>query len=254
MKQQLLTGVLVAGCVVCGIVGFVISTGQDKKAPVIKVEKTSISYTENESYDVLLEGVTAKDDVDGDLTDQIFIDKIVPMENGKAMVYYGAVDSSNNVGTAKRKVDYTPADGEAVTDPENADGESTDKKNDGKKDEKADGEKTGAEKSDEDKKAEENKDDGNTEEPDAELKPNGRRPAMALKTKSKTIKAGEGFDLMSVIKGVVDDVDKADTLYRHVCADGHYDTDTPGTYTITYYVIDSEGNSSEPIKFTLKVQ
>ena len=260
MKQQILTGVLVAGCVVCGVVGFVISTGQDKEAPKIKVEKTSISYKENESYDLLLEGVSAEDNVDGNLTDQIFIDKIVPMENGEAMVYYGAVDSSNNVGTAKRKVAYTAVDGGAAADPDDAaDAENADKKDEEQKDtqtdaEKADGEKTGAEKPDAEKSDEEQKNEEDSDEPEKELKPDGKRPAMALKTSSKTIKAGESFDLMSVVKGVVDDKDKADVLYRHVCADGQYNTNRAGSYTITYYVIDSDGNSSEPIKFTLKVE
>ena len=45
-----------------------------------------------------------------------------------------------------------------------------------------------------------------------------------------------------------------DTLYQRISANGSYDTATPGTYTIEYFVTDSSGNTSDPQIFTLKVQ
>ena len=49
-------------------------------------------------------------------------------------------------------------------------------------------------------------------------------------------------------------MDSRDTLYQRISANGSYDTATPGTYTIEYFVTDSSGNTSDPQIFTLKVQ
>lgn len=107
MKQKVVTLVLLAGCVVLGAAAFFVSGTKDKKAPEITVSESEVSYVTGESYDTLLEGVTAMDNKDGDLTDEIFIDRIVPMTGSdKAIVYYAVTDKSNNVGTAKRIVKY----------------------------------------------------------------------------------------------------------------------------------------------------
>ena len=57
-----------------------------------------------------------------------------------------------------------------------------------------------------------------------------------------------------MVSGPVDDVDSRDTLYQRISANGSYDTATPGTYTIEYFVTDSSGNTTDPQIFTLKVQ
>ena len=36
--------------------------------------------------------------------------------------------------------------------------------------------------------------------------------------------------------------------------DGNYNVNQAGTYTLQYYVQDSDGNTSDPITFTLTVQ
>ena len=54
-----------------------------------------------------------------------------------------------------------------------------------------------------------------------------------------TIKAGEAFDPLSVVRDAVDDKDDKNTLYQHIHTDGTYDVRTPGSYEIRYYVTDS---------------
>ena len=68
------------------------------------------------------------------------------------------------------------------------------------------------------------------------------------------VAVGTAFDPMSVVKDAVDDVDTKDSLYQRISANGTYDTNVPGTYTIQYFVTDSSGNTSDPQNFTLKVQ
>lgn len=60
MKQRLVLLALAAGCIIFALIGAVIFLGQDRRAPEITVKDEEISYTEGESYDVLLEGVTAR--------------------------------------------------------------------------------------------------------------------------------------------------------------------------------------------------
>ena len=57
------------------------------------------------------------------------------------------------------------------------------------------------EKTEEETKEPENDEDSDAE--DEELKPDGSRPAIALAQSEVTIKRGESFDPLSVVKGVV---------------------------------------------------
>lgn len=126
MKQRLVMLALAAGCIVLAMAGALVYLGQDRKAPEITVEDTEISYTEGGDYEELLEGVTAEDNIDGDLTDQVFVDKIIQTGEDTGIVYYGVMDKHHTVGTARRTITYhLSEDGdEAVTEQtEEAEGE-----------------------------------------------------------------------------------------------------------------------------------
>ena len=237
MKQRLLTMALLAGCIVMGAAAFLLNAGQDRKAPRITIEDEEISYAEGDKYDVLLEGVSAKDNRDGDVTDEIFVEKIVPVKEGYAEVYYGVTDSNNNVATAHRTVSYTgeASEKEEKNEPEPDSEESAMK-----------------EKTEEETKEPENDEDSDAE--DEELKPDGSRPAIALAQSEGPIKRGESFDPLSVVKGVVDDKDDRNRLYQRISADGERNTNKAGTYSIRYYVKDSDGNTSDVKELTLKVE
>ena len=248
MKQRLITIVLLLGCVAVGAVGVLACKKQDRTAPVITVSDKKISYTAGDPYDQLLEGVTATDNKDGDLTDEVFVDRVVPASKKKAVVYYGVMDKSNNVGTARKTVTYhgdnnMGSDAEDIAPADNADAE-----NATQPDQSADQEQKDADKQQADQQA---------DQPDAttdDLKANGEKPAMSLTATSETIARGSNFNATSMVKDVVDDKDDRDTLFRQLHVDGTYDTTKSGTYELTYYVQDSDGNTSDPITFTLTVQ
>ncbi len=66
----------------------------------------TVSVYEDESQ--LLAGVTAKDEKDGDLTDQVFVKEIGKSGlDGRTTVTYAVVDSDNHVATATRELRYT---------------------------------------------------------------------------------------------------------------------------------------------------
>ena len=106
MKQEKLVAVLIAGCLILGGIALVVRGSQDRQAPDIKVKKADLTYQEGQGYGELLKGVSAEDNQDGDLTDEVFVDRVVQIKDGKAIVYYGVMDKAKNVGIAKRTVNY----------------------------------------------------------------------------------------------------------------------------------------------------
>lgn len=236
MKQWFLTGVLGAGCIAVAAVGFLVTMGKDHTAPVITIEKTQkIHYTEGEAYDKLLKGVKADDNRDGDLSNQIFVDKIIPVSKKKAVVYYGVMDHANNVGTAKRTVSYTAANADAeenVAADENT-APNTDEVVQENTEEQTDTEKNAQ---------------------DNPLQADGEKPVIALAEQTKTIARGTAFNPLGEVTEAVDDKDDRDTLFKGLHINGEYNVNKAGTYTLQYYVQDSDGNTSVPIEFTLTVQ
>lgn len=254
MKQRIIAVLLVFGCLILGLLGFFLTIGQDKKEPEITVEKREMSYTEGETYDSLLEGVTAKDNRDGDLTDQVFVDRVVPYKEGKAVVYYGVMDKQKNVGTGKRLVDYTALDEEKETDVSAEDADADEEKAEDA--EPSESEKDVKDADGDDTESKEKKEDSDTDDAENEekLKPDGENPAISLVKKKVTIKAGEAFQPLDMVKEVVDDKDDAATLHKYIHVDGKYDTEKKGVYKLTYYVTDSDKHASEKLTLTLTVK
>lgn len=268
MNQRVVTGLLTAGCIALAGAGYMTYKNQDRTAPEIKVDQSKkIAYAEGEDYGKLLEGVTAQDDKDGDLTSEVFVEKIVPVSKKKAVVYYGVTDKANNVGTASREVTYQVAEGSDAAEDTAEDtasedmSEDTTQKTDEKsaKKTKKKSKKAKTKKTAEDKKAEETTQDAAAEQQSADqqseaLQPNGTRPAMKLAEEAKTIARGTSFNALNEVTDAVDDKDDRDTLFRGLHIDGNYNVNQAGTYTLQYYVQDSDGNTSDPITFTLTVQ
>lgn len=260
MNQRVVTGLLTAGCIALAGAGYMTYKNQDRTAPEIKVDQSKkIAYTEGEDYGKLLEGVTAQDDKDGDLTSEVFVEKVVPVSKKKAVVYYGVTDKAKNVGTASREVTYQAAEDSGVAEDTAQDtaSEDTTQKTDEKSEKKTKkkSKKAKAKKTAEEKKAEETAQDAAAaDQQSGTLQPNGTRPAMKLAGEAKTIARGTSFNALNEVTDAVDDKDDRDTLFRGLHIDGNYNVNQAGTYTLQYYVQDSDGNTSDPITFTLTVQ
>lgn len=256
MNQRVVTGLLTAGCIALAGAGYMIYKNQDRTAPEIKVDQSKkIAYTEGEDYGKLLEGVTAQDEKDGDLTSEVFVEKVVPVSKKKAVVYYGVTDKAKNVGTASREVTYQEAEGSDAVEETAQDTASEEASEDTTQKTKKKSKKAKAKKNAEDKKAEETAQDAAAaDEQSAALQPNGTRPAMKLAEDAKTIARGTSFNALNEVTDAVDDKDDRDTLFRGLHIDGNYNVNQVGTYTLQYYVQDSDGNTSDPVTFTLTVQ
>jgi hypothetical protein len=228
MKQRLLTAALLTGCLILGILSGFILLGQDRKPPVIHIKKSDITYEEGSDYGLLLKGITAKDNRDGDVTKEIFVSRIVPMEGNQAIVYYGVMDKHKNVGSAFRIVSYIKGEKEPTDTSE----------------EKQPVEVETSEQTQKDK----------TDSTENKVTPEEEAPVLTLNADNITIAAGTEFDTMSVIEQITDTKDDADTLFSQITVEGEYDINTPGDYSLSYYTTDSDGNTSQVQTLVLTVQ
>lgn len=80
----------------------------DRSAPVISLDSDTISVSVSDPGEKLLEGVSAYDNRDGDLTGEVMIKSVTQLITGNtAKVNYIVFDSSNNMAAASRTVRYT---------------------------------------------------------------------------------------------------------------------------------------------------
>lgn len=88
------------------VVCCVLLLGKDKKAPGITFGENNVIYYSGIETDKLLDGVIATDNQDGDISDQVVVEKIVQnKEEGRVVVYYAVMDQAGNVAKASRVFD-----------------------------------------------------------------------------------------------------------------------------------------------------
>lgn len=97
----------VISCIACG--SYVVKTKmiQDTKPPVITCDEDTITVSVEDGDEALLEGISAKDNRDGDITDSVRVSSMTHFVNGKRTVTYAVFDKANNVGTLERTVKYS---------------------------------------------------------------------------------------------------------------------------------------------------
>lgn len=107
MKKQLWIALLAVVCAAGAAASAFLFLSKDRQGPVINVPETQITYQEGGDTETLLAGVTAKDDIDGDVSDSLIVEGIYPTtDDSQAKIVYAAIDKSNNVTKAERMVDY----------------------------------------------------------------------------------------------------------------------------------------------------
>lgn len=80
---------------------------RDDTLPEIKVETDTIEVSVKDGPEILLEGVSAYDGKDGDLTDKVIVESVSKfIEKGVSKVTYAVCDSNNHVTNATRRVIY----------------------------------------------------------------------------------------------------------------------------------------------------
>lgn len=81
---------------------------KDTVPPVIVCDGVPLEVSVNASDRELCVGLTATDDVDGDITDRIIVRRVSRLiESNRATIYYAVFDSSSNCCTYSRYITYT---------------------------------------------------------------------------------------------------------------------------------------------------
>lgn len=245
-----LVAILFLACAVLLAGNVVIYVGEDRNGPEITIPQEAVTYVAGTDTSVLLTGVTAQDNRDGDVTHTVTIESVIPNTEGtEASVIYVAKDSKNNVTKATRKVSYT-TDASAVAQPaDTADGE-------GQPQESADGQNADAAGTDaaaQDASAQAAADwQAQNEAAIAAL--SAESPRFYLTQYTVEIERGAEFNRLGYVQDITDDQDSRNELYQGIQISGDVDTNTPGEYVLGYHVVDSDRNSSNTAQLKVIVK
>ena len=238
--------------------------------------------------------VTAKDNRDGDVTDQITVaERNISEEENEMEVVYAVTDAAGNVALKRRAIvlgsELILAEGaEAVEETETATETETEPTET----------ETTMEASSETETSTEESSEPQTEVPESESIPESSQieeiesvssareelepeessteedqpaeettvetepvetadpaiPVIQLKQNTVTLPAGTPFDYMSYIASITDDKDSQATLNQFIVVTGFYDVRTPGSYPLQYWLTDTDRHESERQDFLLIIE
>lgn len=242
----LLNLILIAVCLVLYL-------GKDCSAPEIVLQTVEYIYEEDLPERILLSGVSARDNKDGDISDRVVIEKIVTSISQKtAIITYGVADQAGNVKRATRTLvmpvlekPELPTAGEAgsMEAVSNQEAEANEVVEDATTETATEAESTQAE-------SEEEADSAQT----VEGQNTDGKPGIAFSSREIRVKTGENPAWESVMEEVTDDKDTKEALLGTLQVKGEYDLQKAGEYYLTLSVTDSDGNVSNeyPMKLIVK--
>lgn len=252
MDKKIELSIFGAVAVILFIVCISALAASDNKGPIIKFNSNEPpTFAEGQDDSVLLEGVTAVDNKDGDVTNTLIIAGKIVLADGQSLkVTYAAKDKHNNVTKTDRIVAYVPSENHSANGEQNGEGNT-------------DGQTTGTTSPESSDKPDEtttpesasgtNKNPvstGPTGEIDKAAADASGIPVIKLKATEATITAGDNFNELNYVR---ETYDNSGDVSRRIRVVGDYDTKKPGDYQLKYLVSDTEGNVSEPAPFTLHV-
>lgn len=226
----------------------VVYIGEDRNGPEISVPQEEITYVAGTDTSALLNGVTAQDNRDGDVTDTVTIESIIPNANQTgASVVYVAKDSKNNVTKETRTILYSTdanqAAAQAAAEQAAADQAAQDQ---AAAEQAAQGDAAG--------ERAQTTDDGAAQNEAAIAALSAESPRFYLTQYSVELERGAELNELSYVQDISDDEDSRDELYQGIQISGEVDTNTPGEYTLEYHVVDSDGNNSNVAQLRVTVK
>lgn len=108
-KKNLLLILLIMACVVT-FLGYraLAELRSDDKAPEIRLDAIIPEISVEDPKSALLQGITAKDNVDGDVTSSLVVEHMELLDGeGNLMVHYAAFDQAGNVAKTQREAKFT---------------------------------------------------------------------------------------------------------------------------------------------------
>lgn len=265
---------------------------KDKTAPTITVYQEKIAYSMGCSDDVILAGIVAKDNKDGDVSKNVIVVSRSIIQTDKLeRVDISASDNSGNVTTTKLlfaiedentfkvydaskytvdmenlqfRVDGSSVTGElsgyeVITKPNKGD-KSTEDANQMQSTEPEETEPIETEPAQTEPQSTEEitTEEPTTEEPTTKETPTvgeDGRPVIELKQTEITLPAGSSqMGLINCINEIYDDKDSRDTLFRRIGFRREPNLSQPGEYTVGLFCTDTDGNVSEIVELKVIVE
>lgn len=85
-----------------------IRVSTDTSAPEFSVDESTLELSVSDPESALLQGITARDDRDGDVTHTILVESVTAItDDHYATVTYAAFDKAGNISKVKRRIHYT---------------------------------------------------------------------------------------------------------------------------------------------------
>lgn len=247
MVNRRLNFLLFGGCICLAVICCVLALTEGNEKPYIQSETGEYVYYNGMPEQEFLNDLQAYDEEDGDITDKILIQSKVMVQDGVKVTYI-VWDSAHESGSYTR--DYRIASDEEVAKlvsegkkPAVGD-EIQNQEGDYREISETEGEEPEeTEPTNESESAGENTEGENSE-----------APVLVLTANHGEIEAGSNFNYWNYIQSIEDNKDDLDYLSTQIVLSGEYDTTVPGIYELLFWVLDSDGNSSEQLKFTLTVK
>lgn len=257
----------------------------DRTEPKVEFQATDIVYYEGMETSGLLQGMTAYDTNDGDVTDRIVIEKMIPdEENQSVVVFYAVSDKAGNA--AKFSREFPAKFSESVqTDREEETVDATRLMEAGVIAELEMGnvsespspteeptaspvtsptptvEPTPEQPSDPAPEQPSDSVSEQAEEPRVVAQPvqnptvtsQEGAPMLVLKMASVEVNRGQKPAWVNLIETLRDDKDSYETLFSHLSV-SKYNINEPGTYQVMVQTEDSDGNKSQAVPLTIVVK
>lgn len=235
IKKNIVTTLLIALLAFFTVVVVIMQLSKDEVGPTINFNE-DIVFTSIPSSNIdYLQGVTAYDKKDGDVTDTLNIESVVEIDkNLKVRVIYVASDNSNNI---TKKIRFISIDSGVTQEP------SSDEEETPTEEETTDN-------IEETTKGEEETTSDNIDIPVVQTE----KPVLTLTTNELKIKLNEEVNLLSYVKDITDDKDTREELFKRISIVGEYNSQVVGNYEIKYFAMDSDGNASDLVVFNLAVE
>ena len=110
MKRFRIIWIAVVALVTLAFAGYRINEirKEDSSGPVFTCEEKELEVSIHDGDDVLLQGITASDKKDGDVTSSVLVEKLSNFyDGGKRTATYAAFDSDNHITEMERELVYT---------------------------------------------------------------------------------------------------------------------------------------------------
>ncbi len=241
-------GIMIFLCVILAGATLYIEGQEDHTGPeIIDDGSVDLIYSPDMSETELLEGISAIDDKDGDVSDTLTVESVYEIDDSSVVVSYAAKDNDNNITKYKRtlKAENTKEDEEDEDSPAKDEGSSEETSENTEDKAEQSGEETAetAASPTEAPKQDEAETLRQEQEALADAMPS-QNPRIYLTEYLVKIPVGSSWNPLDHVSEIEDDQDDMYALWRKIQVVDNVNPSAAGTYECTYNVVDSQNNDS----------